>query len=75
MKLVRVEWDDATSMKSGWKTIKKVRKQRPEKCVSVGYIARRTKRYITLVASTVAKQCDGDVTIPVGWITKIKRLR
>jgi hypothetical protein len=31
---------------------------------------RRTKRFVTLTASIVDDECDGDVTIPLGMIIR-----
>ena len=74
MKLVLIEWDDAVSDQSGWKDLEKVRKQRPERCKSVGFLVAHTKTHMTLAASIVNGHCDGDVTIPTGMVRKVTEL-
>ena len=74
MKLVIVQWHDATSDESGWKKVAKVRAMKPLLVTSVGFIAKKTRKRLTLVASVVHGECDGDVVIPRGWIKSIRRL-
>lgn len=75
MKLVLVDWVDAISADSGWKTIEKMKKAVPHPCRSVGWIVNQTKDFVTLVSSlTDDGDCDGDILIPRGMIKSIKIL-
>jgi hypothetical protein len=74
MKLVLVRWLDAYSHESGWKAIEKVRRRRAPLVKSVGYVVKRTPTEITLAASIVGDECDGDVIIPMGMVRDIKEL-
>ncbi len=69
MKLLLVTWHDAVSDDSG------VKKQQPATVRSVGWEIRRTRRALTLAASLVDDECDGDVTIPIGMILSEKELQ
>jgi hypothetical protein len=75
MKLVVIRWWDAMSDDSGWKSLKKIRRMKPPLVVSVGFVAHKTRDYVTLVASHVGKDCDGDVVIPRGMIKSIRKLK
>ena len=76
MKLVLIEWLDAVSEdKPGWKPRKKIRRQKPARIRSVGWIERKTKRFLTIVSSRDKRDCDGDVTIPRGMILKMRTLK
>ena len=74
MKLVRVTWLDAYSHEAGWKDIAVVRKRRAPLVKSVGYVVKRTAAEITLAASIVGNECDGDVVIPMGMVKDIREL-
>ncbi len=74
-RLLLITWYDATSGHAGWKSIEKVAKQQPPVVRSVGWELRRTKRHVTLVASIVEDECDGDVSIPLGMIISEKELK
>lgn len=67
-KLLLVHWHDAVSAHSGWKSEEDVKKQEPAIVRSVGWEMKRTKRFLTIAASLVDGDCDGDVTIPLGMI-------
>ena len=69
-RLLLVTWRDAISNHSGWKDINAVSKQQAPIVRSVGWEIRRTKRALTLVASIVEDECDGDVTVPIGMILR-----
>ena len=74
MKLVIVRWFDAMSDDSGWKKLGKVKRLKPPVITSVGYLARHTKKKVTLVASVHGKDVDGDVVIPRGMVKSIRLL-
>lgn len=73
--LLLVQWYDATSNHSGWEKIDTIAKQTPPVVRSVGWLIRRTKRHITLVASIVGDEGSSDVTIPASWIISEKELK
>lgn len=70
MILLKITWHDAVSDEVGWKKLEKLKRQQPAVVQSVGFEIKRTKRYLTLAASLVDDECDGDVTIPVGMIIR-----
>lgn len=74
MKLVLIQWHDAVSDESGWKSTDAVRKQKPPLVKSVGWMIARSDSHVTLAASIVEDHCDGDVTIPTGMIVSITDL-
>lgn len=76
-RLVLVEWWDAYTNDSGWKSGKSLRKQVPVLVRSVGYVARDEPAgadgkppFITIGGSWVEHDdhFDGDTTIPYGMI-------
>jgi hypothetical protein len=72
--LVLVTWKDAKSEASGWKSIDEVSCGHPATVTSVGWIVRQTKNKLIIVSSIVGDHCDGDTTIPMGWVQSIKPL-
>lgn len=75
MRRVEVTWVDAISSGTGWKAKEDVRKRKPAVCKSMGYVLADEASHITLIASeTDDGDCDGDVTIPRGWVEKIVEL-
>lgn len=74
-RLLLVTWWDAVTDQAGWKPIARVEKQQPLVVRSVGWEIRRTKRHLTLAASIVGEECDGDVTIPIGMIMREQELK
>lgn len=70
MKLVRILWTDAVSSEAGWKETDKVRRQKPPLVKSVGWVIARTGTHITLAASILGNECDGDVSIPIGMVKR-----
>ena len=75
MKLLLVEWRDATSNHSGWEKLTVIAKQGPEPVRSVGWELKRTKTKLTLVASVSGEDGSQDVTIPVPWIVSERELK
>ena len=69
-RLLMVTWRDAVSDHAGWKSIEKVAKQQAPVVRSVGWEISRTKRAVTLAASILEDECDGDVTVPIGMIIR-----
>jgi hypothetical protein len=75
MRRVEVTWVDAISSGAGWKSKDDVRKRKPAVCKSMGYVLTDEASHITLIAhETDDGDCDGDVTIPRGWIEKVVEL-
>ena len=77
LRLVRVDWFDARSLESGWKSLEKAKAMELEQCVSVGFVVNENKLSITLVSSLTEKEglCDGEVIIPKGWVATIQELK
>ena len=73
-RILLVVWHDAVSDTVGWKKLEHLKRQQPATVRSVGYEIKRTKRYLTLAASLVDDECDGDVTIPLGMILREQEL-
>ena len=74
-KLVKVTWRDVISNAVGWKTIEKVTSSQPNEVVSVGYLLKADDRTVWIAASlTEDGDCDGDVVIPIDWVTKVEEL-
>jgi hypothetical protein len=72
--LLLVQWHDAASFHMGWEKLDVIAKQQPPVVRSVGWLLKRTKRHLTLVASIVGDEGSSDVTIPTGWIISEKEL-
>lgn len=75
LKLVLIEWLDSCTSNTNWKDIE--RASGIIKCKSVGFISKKTKKYIILFPNICGKEdmqgcCD--ITIPIGAIIKIKKL-
>jgi hypothetical protein len=77
MKMVLVEWLDAYTHDSGWKSIKSVRKQGPVLVRSIGFLVKEADDHVTVAASHVPldDHCDGDCVIPRGMIKSIVELK
>ena len=73
--LLLVVWRDAISNHAGWEKLDTIATQTPATVRSVGWLLRRTKRHITLVASIVGDEGSSDATIPTGWIVSEKELK
>jgi len=72
--LVLVEWLDS-HYRAGWTT--DAPDAKPLKCVSVGWIGRKTKRGIVLAPHITCEdkpQRAGEMTIPRAAIVRIKRI-
>jgi hypothetical protein len=77
MKVVLVEWLDAYTHDSGWKSIKSVKKQGPVLVRTVGFLVKEAEDHVTVAASHVPHDdhCDGDVIVPRGMIKSIVELK
>lgn len=75
MRLVLIEWLDAYSAPSGWKSRDSLKAQKPIAVKSVGYMIEDNPQFITLASSWVEDDdMDGDITILRGMITEIREL-
>lgn len=76
-RLVRIDWLDALSLgQKGWKQITEVEALVPCKVVTVGWVVKETKTSIAVVNSiTDDGACDGDICIPLKWVTRIQELK
>lgn len=72
--LLLVRWRDAATNHAGWEKLTTIAAQTPPIVVSVGWLIKRTKHHITLVASIVGDEGSCDVTIPVGMIVSEKEI-
>lgn len=70
--LVLVEWLDAYTQDSGWKSIKSLRKAAPVLVRTVGFLVKDAPDHVTVAASHVPvdEHCDGDCVIPKGMIKR-----
>lgn len=77
MKMVLVEWLDAYTHDSGWKSLKSLRKQEPVLVRTVGFLVKEAADHITVAASHVPHDdhADGDVIVPRGMVTAIHELQ
>lgn len=76
MKLRFVEWVDSGSPgDTVWSHKSDVKKLKPIKCVTVGFIIKKTRKKITMASSVIPGQFSGVMCIPKGCITKIRRLK
>jgi hypothetical protein len=79
--MVRVEWEDHTSL-GGWQTMGEVGKETALGCVSIGYVVREDEKMMVLAGSFDTKYTDGrghDVNhchiILKSGVLKVERLR
>lgn len=56
--MVRVEWEDATSL-GGWRTPEEIEEQPVLGCVSIGYVVREDEKILTLAGTYDTKYADG----------------
>lgn len=76
MKMVLVEWLDAYTQDSGWKSRKKLKKQEPVLVRTVGWMVADEPGHITVAGSHVPfdDDCDGDVVIVRGMVKSVVEL-
>ena len=74
---VEVTWADATSV-TAWATLDEHQAVEPRVVKSAGYLSRADKSSVQIVQS-VQQDPDGlvgdSLTIPRGWVKRIRRLR
>lgn len=76
MKLVYIEWLDSSGMHEGiWHMLDDIKKCKPIKMRSVGWVLRETKSHVVLVSHLAPSQGRGDMAIPKATITKRKSLK
>jgi hypothetical protein len=78
--LVEVTWHDATSW-SGWHSLKDHQASDPLEITSLGYLSKNDNRVVQIVQSRRPEDTPGDeivahsLTIPRGWVRRVRRLR
>jgi hypothetical protein len=74
MKIVKVKWVDSKGVTPEWEFKDELKPLKPCRCVSVGFLIKETKTYITVAQSVGNDQVVGRMTIPKCSILKIKKL-
>ena len=76
VRMVVVDWLDAYTHDSGWKSGKTLRKAAPVMVHTMGFVVKDDPEFITVAASQVPidDHWDGDTVIPRGMIKAIKDL-
>ncbi len=74
-KLVKIEWLDAIGVTTEWEDRKMLRRLKPSKCVSVGFLVDDGDEFKTIAQSVEKNHILGRQSIPVGCILKITKLR
>lgn len=79
MKIVKVEWSDATGgVRSGWRPLAEMRKLgAPAPAVSIGYLLREDENSIVVCPHLVGEamdEGDGEAVIPRVWVKSITEL-
>ena len=73
MKIVKINWVDST-MRDAWQD-----KQSPvtkmERVQSVGYLISKSKKKIVISQGFTSSQVGMTMSIPMGCVTKIKRIK
>jgi len=72
--LVEIRWTDALNLPDSWSTRKAARKSRPMPTVTVGYVLKETRRYITVAALVNENHVANGITIPFSCIRQVRRL-
>jgi hypothetical protein len=77
LKLVLVEWLDAYTQDSGWKSKKLLLKAAPVLVRTVGWLVNDQPEFVTVSGSHVPvdDHFDGDCTIPRGMIKTLTELK
>lgn len=77
-RLLYVEWEDSCSHAGAWTGENELRKVRPARCHTVGWVVNETSKHMTLASSWGGvegnRQYSGDMTIPKSVIRKKRRL-
>ncbi len=76
--IYQIDWNDA-GLTTGWQALDGV-EHGTSKVRSVGYLIEKTDKHVALAqslatTSTKTKLVDAIMTIPRGWITRMKRLK
>lgn len=73
MKIVKVDWADATGgIRVGWRPLRSMTAP-PVKVESVGFLIRNDD-VVAIVPHLAEEDGDGEIAIPAGWVTKIIEL-
>ena len=73
---VEVTWHDCTTHEE-WRDRGDAETLRPVRCTTVGYLVKRSNRWVTLAGHNMPEdeQVGSVHTIPMKWVTTIRRLR
>jgi hypothetical protein len=74
-KRVEVEWIDSKGITGEWEFKDQLQPYRPVRCRTVGFVIRRTPKFITLAMGMSKDQIIGRFTIPSRSIVKVRKLR
>lgn len=80
-KVVRVEWEDITSIPDSWTDDKEIEKYRPDVCVTWGYLVRQTKDRLYIAQTKSVCHIEHHLEwanvdmIPRGCVKKIEVMR
>ena len=72
-KIVKVIWNDAVA-RAGWELRKTLKSLTPPRCVSVGFLISKNKKYVTLAQNFSKADVGEQISIPRAMIKKIKKL-
>ncbi len=77
--MVRLSWDDARDMETGWLPIKDMLNAPLAKCQEVGWMIVNNEEKVVMMRSWCVDREDnhggGCIAIPKGWVTKIEYLQ
>lgn len=74
-KRVEITWLDSHGITSSWEYWDGLEELKPCVIISIGYLIKDRKDYKTIAQSVSDSQVLGRMTIPVGCIKKIRRLK
>jgi hypothetical protein len=73
LRRVEIEWWDSAGLDSKWESRRSTR-VKPMACVSVGYIVRKTKRYLEVAPHLTKYQKAGHFAIPRAAIRRMRKV-
>ena len=72
---VLVIWIDSAYHEAGWELIDEARALTPKRCISVGFLIRKTKKRLVLALSITEGQAGGLLVIPRCAVLSVKRFQ
>lgn len=73
-KPILIEWIDSKGITNQWEYLDEIDPMKPDKCLSVGFLLKKTREYVTIAQSIGETQVVGRTTIPCCSIKSIKKL-